>query len=123
MLDAFSQIYKKEGIRGLYKGTSASIVLTAPEAAIRFGAYQFLNNNVSRIRSLFKKSLDNDSDEESSTIGMLQSSVNGALSGIVAKTLVYPFDLIKKRLQIQGFEEGRVKFGQVSLVVCQTNEK
>ena len=115
MLDAFSQIYNKEGIRGLYKGTSASIVLTAPEAAIRFGAYQFLNNNTTRIMSLFKKGFD--SDEDNLNIGMLQSSVNGALSGIAAKTLVYPFDLIKKRLQIQGFEEGRVKFGQVSKVV------
>jgi len=37
----------------------------------------------------------------------------GGLAGIAAKVAVYPLDLSKKRLQVQGFEEARLHFGKV----------
>jgi solute carrier family 25 thiamine pyrophosphate transporter 19 len=40
-----------------------------------------------------------------------QSLVCGGASGVFAKTVVYPLDFVKKRLQVQGFEEARSKFG------------
>lgn len=36
----------------------------------------------------------------------------GCLAGLVAKSIVYPLDLARKRLQIQGFEQGRSGFGK-----------
>ena len=82
-------------------------MLTTPEAAIRFAIYQLLNSiwpadSVQIIKTGDKKQ-----------IGFLQSSVNGALAGLTAKCCTYPFDLAKKRLQIQGFEEARIRFGRV----------
>lgn len=117
MVDAASQIYVHEGWRGFYKGTIPSICLTAPEAAFRFGIYQFLNKHWEKPKRILLERSKTRGMEESigeKEIGVIQSSVNGGLSGMCAKTIVYPFDLIKKRLQIQGFEEARVAFGRVN---------
>lgn len=35
----------------------------------------------------------------------------GSASGLAAKLVVYPLDMTKKRLQIQGFQHGRAGFG------------
>lgn len=40
------------------------------------------------------------------------SLLNGALAGLISKALVYPLDLTKKRLQIQGFSEHRRNYGR-----------
>lgn len=117
MVDAANQIYVHEGWRGFYRGTIPSICLTAPEAAFRFGIYQFLNKHWEKPKRILLERSKTRGMEESigeKEIGVIQSSVNGGLSGVCAKTIVYPFDLIKKRLQIQGFEEARVAFGRVN---------
>lgn len=40
---------------------------------------------------------------------------SGFLSGLMSKVLVYPLDLVKKRLQLQDFIHSRHGFGKVSI--------
>lgn len=110
--DACRKILANEGVRGFYKGAVPAIILVAPESAFRFAIYQFLNSQWTKFYNIYASKVLSDG-ERSPNIGMLQSGVNGSLSGVAAKTLVYPFDLAKKRLQIQGFEEARKPFGKV----------
>lgn len=48
---------------------------------------------------------------ETSHLGPIDSLLCGSAAGICAKVAVYPLDLTKKRLQVQGFEHGRKSFG------------
>lgn len=119
--DAIRKIYINEGVRGYYRGLLPSMLLYAPETAFRFGIYQFLNSNWPLFVGYLERVLGrNGGGEEKKkmggrNVGSLQASVNGSLAGVCAKTIVYPFDLAKKRLQVQGFEEARKSFGKVEV--------
>lgn len=95
-------MYKEAGVRTFYKGLLPTLIQVYPYAGFQFAFYAFLNKIW---RSVFKQT--------TSERNMMKSLVCGCLSGIGAKTLVYPLDLAKKRLQVQGFEEARMQFGRV----------
>ncbi|XP_055264588.1 mitochondrial thiamine pyrophosphate carrier isoform X2 [Moschus berezovskii] len=45
--------------------------------------------------------------------GNFKNLLCGSGAGVISKTLTYPLDLFKKRLQVGGFEQARASFGQV----------
>lgn len=103
---ALRTIFAREGVTGLYRGFLPSTMQIMPFSGAQFAAYNFL-----------KKAWHEHLGEDGLTFGPLplQSSfICGAGSGMVAKFLVYPLDLIRKRLQMRGFEAARgASFGSV----------
>lgn len=108
-VDAFSTMIKTEGVRALYKGLVPTLGQIAPHAGIQFAVYKLLTDNVLSQVKFFQRQVSVSSTVESSLIANL---ISGSIAGFVAKTAIYPFDLVKKRLQIQGFQEHRKGFGR-----------
>ncbi|TRY97331.1 hypothetical protein DNTS_020615 [Danionella cerebrum] len=96
---AVGTMLHSEGLLTFYRGLSPTLVAVFPYAGLQFFFYNVL-----------KKFLE---QQEARVTGSVTSLVSGSCAGVISKTLTYPFDLIKKRLQVGGFEEARVKFGQV----------
>jgi len=108
IFDAFKKMYSKEGIKGFYRGTLPAIISNAPESAFRFSIYEILISKWTKLNDQFGIKSQNNNETS-----IVQSLICGSISGIFSKAIVYPFDLSKKRLQIQGFEEARKTFGKV----------
>ncbi|XP_063920061.1 mitochondrial thiamine pyrophosphate carrier-like isoform X1 [Zophobas morio] len=95
---AFTTIVRNEGFFALYRGMLPTFFQIAPHGGVQFMCYRLFNN--------FYKYLTDTTDTT-----FVSSFLSGSFAGFCGKTAVYPLDLAKKRMQIQGFEHGRSSFG------------
>ncbi|XP_032665729.1 mitochondrial thiamine pyrophosphate carrier-like [Odontomachus brunneus] len=99
VLHSCSSILRQESLRVFFSGLSPTLLQIAPYTGLQFMFYNIFTD-------LYGKYFTN------SKTNFYNSMVSGGTSGLIAKTIIYPFDLAKKRLQIQGFQRGREGFGQ-----------
>eukprot|EP00794_Sanderia_malayensis_P016173 gene16173-17797_t len=100
--EAVACMVKEGGIRTFYKGLVPTLVAIFPNASFQFGFYHLLKLSWQRYQGVSENQL-----------GKVPKLLCGAMSGIISKLLLIPFDVVKKRLQIQGFEGARQQFGKV----------
>ncbi|XP_058830866.1 mitochondrial thiamine pyrophosphate carrier-like [Topomyia yanbarensis] len=101
-IQAVSVIYRLEGIRGLYRGLGPAMLQIAPLAGGQFMFYNLFGTAIKKFEHL----------PENAALPPVELFMCGGLAGLCTKLLVYPLDLAKKRLQIQGFASNRQSFGQ-----------
>ncbi|CAG5133061.1 unnamed protein product [Candidula unifasciata] len=103
LTSAVQTIMREEGVRGFYRGILPAAAQIGPQMGFQFGLYaafiQLWNSSLGLWPTTPPESL--------------QSLICGSGSGLIAKLLVYPLDVVKKRLQVQGFEKARQTFGAV----------
>ncbi|NXN33130.1 TPC protein, partial [Nycticryphes semicollaris] len=97
-------MYQREGPRTFYRGLTPTIIAIFPYAGLQFSFYNILQQ--------FSEWLI---PAEGKKGGNIKNLVCGSCAGIISKTLTYPCDLFKKRLQVGGFEQARAAFGQVRM--------
>ncbi|XP_001360257.3 mitochondrial thiamine pyrophosphate carrier isoform X1 [Drosophila pseudoobscura] len=96
-------VHSTEGLRGLSRGLVFTLAQIFPLVGANFLIYKYLN---ALVLFIVKKS------NPDHNIPGPCLFVNGALAGVSSKLLVYPADLMKKRMQLHGFHQDRQTFGR-----------
>ena len=84
-----SHTWRHEGTRGLYKGMVASIAAVVPYLAISFTTYDELQSR-----------LPNDRGSRAAWWYGFTKLGSGAAAGLLASTLVYPVDTVRRQMQV-----------------------
>ncbi|KAG0282444.1 mitochondrial thiamine pyrophosphate transporter [Linnemannia gamsii] len=125
IVQACRHIFRADGIQGFYRGMSPALIQVIPYMGIMFGSYDSLKHLASWLKkkagvesSYSKRTITassrpaatlSDKEQPVKTAGQfllgLEDLLCGALSGVISKTGVYPLDMVRKRLQIQGSEQ------------------
>ncbi|KAF7797594.1 hypothetical protein EIP86_008794 [Pleurotus ostreatoroseus] len=90
--DAIKKIYAKKGLAGIYKGQVITLWREASGYGIYFWAYEKLMQ-----REMAKKGIKRDQ------INPLNAVLYGAAAGYALWAIIYPIDMIKTRIQTDGF--------------------
>jgi len=89
IFDAGRKITEKEGAFALYKGLWPSIVGVVPYVGLDFGVYETLKQWAPK--------------DDKGNVDRFTTLANGAFAGSCAQTVAYPLDVVRRRLQVQGF--------------------
>ena len=94
----FAATLQQEGFLGLYRGIGPTLAGILPYAGLKFYVYQSLKQYY-----WMQKQLDDalkPSSHQKLPVPIMLSF--GACSGLVAQTLTYPLDVVRRRMQVQG---------------------
>ncbi|KAG2380228.1 Mitochondrial adenine nucleotide transporter ADNT1 Adenine nucleotide transporter [Vigna angularis] len=109
MFHALSTVLREEGPRALYKGWLPSVIGVIPYVGLNFAVYESLKDWL--VKSNAFGLADN------SELGVTTRLACGAAAGTVGQTVAYPLDVIRRRMQMVGWNhaasvltgDGRVK--------------
>jgi solute carrier family 25 thiamine pyrophosphate transporter 19 len=86
LLGSIRDIVRDEGPRGFFQGVGAANFQIVPYMGLFFAAYEALRLQIGTTHLPFKAG----------------DAAAGVLASVFAKTAVFPLDLVRKRLQVQG---------------------
>jgi hypothetical protein len=94
-----------EGLLGLYRGIGPSLYGILPYAGLKFYVYQ-------RLKQLYfaERGLDQwagqDHDVDCTRLPVPYMLAFGGVAGLVAQTVTYPVDVVRRRMQVEGLKAG-----------------
>lgn len=108
------QVLRNEGIKGLYRGMSASY-LGVSESTIQWTTYEYFKSLIARRSALRKAQGLPDNTRLESTIEWAGKLGAAAMAKLFAAGIAYPHEVVRTRLR-QSPKEGRSKY--TGLVQC-----
>ncbi|XP_057807107.1 probable mitochondrial adenine nucleotide transporter BTL3 isoform X2 [Salvia miltiorrhiza] len=107
IIGTFRHMIQTEGFFSLYKGLVPSIISMAPSGAVFYGVYDilksaFLHSPEGRKRLQHMKQQGNDLNAfEQLELGTVRTLVYGAIAGACSEAATYPFEVVRRQLQMQ----------------------
>ncbi|XP_020691182.1 probable mitochondrial adenine nucleotide transporter BTL3 [Dendrobium catenatum] len=107
VIGAFRHMVYTEGFFSLYKGLVPSIISMAPSGAVFYGVYDILKSaylhspeGMKRI-ALMNQQGDQLNALDQLELGPMRTLLYGAISGCCAEAATYPFEVVRRKLQLQ----------------------
>lgn len=94
MFHALSTVLREEGPRALYKGWTPSVIGVVPYVGLNFAVYESLKDWLIKTKAFGLV------DDE---LGVVTRLACGAAAGTVGQTVAYPLDVIRRRMQMVGW--------------------
>lgn len=110
---AISHIYKNEGLTGYFRGLIPALISVVPYMGLMFTSY----NQARRLLEYIAPT-QSGPDAKFTDIHPLiisHEAIAGFTAGVISKGAVFPFDLLRKRLQVQGPTRSHYMAGTIPL--------
>ncbi|KAL6607997.1 hypothetical protein ACP70R_041060 [Stipagrostis hirtigluma subsp. patula] len=101
IISGLQQIFKNEGLPGLYRGLSPTIVALFPTWAVTFSVYNHM------------KGLLHSQDGKNGELSVQANILAASCAGIATATATNPLWVVKTRLQTQGMRPGVVPYQSI----------
>lgn len=107
VIGAFRYMIQTEGFFSLYKGLVPSLISMAPSGAVFYGVYDILKSaylhspeGMKRIQNLHKQGQELSAFDQLE-LGPVRTLLYGAIAGACAEAATYPFEVVRRQLQLQ----------------------
>ncbi|KAF2284034.1 hypothetical protein GH714_018356 [Hevea brasiliensis] len=107
IIGTFRHMIQTEGFFSLYKGLVPSLVSMAPSGAVFYGVYDILKSaylhspeGKKRIQNLKQEGQELNALEQLE-LGPLRTLLYGAIAGCCSEAATYPFEVVRRHLQMQ----------------------
>lgn len=95
IVDTLAPIIEKEGVRGLYSGLGVTLLVAVPNYALSFGVYGQVKEYLLKNHAMF-------TNKKTGHLTPTGSLLSGSVSGIFCSCVLFPVDVIRKRMQVMG---------------------
>ncbi|KAK1313684.1 hypothetical protein QJS10_CPA06g02175 [Acorus calamus] len=105
VIGVFQHMVKTEGFFSLYKGLGPSIISMAPSGAVFYGVYDILKSSYLHSPEGMKRMMNQQGEDlnafDQLELGPMRTLLYGAIAGACAEAATYPFEVVRRQLQLQ----------------------
>lgn len=108
VIGTFRHMVKTEGFFSLYKGLVPSIISMAPSGAVFYGVYDILKSaylhspeGMIRVQKMKQEVVELNAFEQLE-LGTVRTLLYGAIAGACSEAATYPFEVVRRQLQMQA---------------------